>query len=82
MKRFSRMLFAALLAAAVASPAFANQCPKLWKQANDKMATMDMNSEQVKKAKALIEESEKAHKAGNHPESEQKAQEAINLLGA
>jgi hypothetical protein len=80
MKRFSRILVVALLVAAVASPAFAAQCPKLWKQANDKIATMDANSDKVKQAKALIEESEKAHKAGNHPESEKKAKEAIDLV--
>jgi hypothetical protein len=80
MKRFSRILLVALLVAAVSSPAFASQCPKLWKAANDKMATMDANSDKVKKAKALIEESEKAHKAGNHPESEKKAKEAIEAV--
>lgn len=80
MKRASRFLLVAGLVLALGSPAFATQCPRLIKQANDKIATMDANSDQVKRAKALVEEADKAHKAGSHAESEKKAQEALALL--
>ncbi|RPJ61618.1 MAG: hypothetical protein EHM24_26360 [Acidobacteria bacterium] len=80
MKRLSRFVLIAALVLTVASPAFAAQCPKLWKEANEKMASMDQNSDKVKQAKTLIQESQEAHKAGNHPVSEKKAQEAIDLV--
>jgi hypothetical protein len=80
MKRFTSIVLAAMLVLAVGGPALASQCPKLWKEADDKMASLDQNSEQVKKAKALLEESKQAHQAGNHPVSEQKAKEAIDLV--
>jgi hypothetical protein len=80
MKRISQLVLIAGLMLALAAPAFASQCPRLIKQANDKIATMDQNSDKVKQAKALVEEADKAHKSGNHPESEKKAQEALALL--
>jgi hypothetical protein len=80
MKQISRLLVIAGLMLVLAAPAFAASCPRLIKQANDKIATMDQNSDKVKQAKALVEEADKAHKAGNHPESEKKAQEALALL--
>jgi hypothetical protein len=70
------VLVAVLLLAGVA-PAFANQCPTLIKQANDQIATMDQNSEKVKKAKELVAEADRLHKAGTHAESVAKAQEAL-----
>lgn len=73
----------ALVAAFVVAagvPAFANQCPTLIKQANDKIATLDQNSDTVKQAKALVAEADRLHKAGNHTESVAKVQEALAEL--
>ena len=70
----------AVLLLAVAVPAFASQCPTLIKQANDQIATMDQNSEKVKKAKELVAEADRLHKAGTHAESGAKAQEALAAL--
>ena len=70
----------AVLLLAVAAPAFASQCPTLIKQANDQIATMDQNSEKVKKAKELVAEADRLHKAGTHAESVAKAQEALAVL--
>lgn len=67
----------AVLALAAGGPAFASQCPTLIKQANDQIAGMDQGSEKVKKAKGLVAEADRLHKAGNHSESEAKAQEAL-----
>jgi predicted O-methyltransferase YrrM len=69
-----------ILLLAVVAPAFANQCPTLIKQANDQIATMDQNSEKVKKAKELLAEADRLHKAGTHAESVAKAQEALAML--
>jgi hypothetical protein len=70
----------AVLLLAVAAPAFASQCPTLIKQASDQIATMDQNSEKVKKAKELVAEADRLHKAGTHAESVAKAQEAWAAL--
>ena len=78
----NRVLLAsvAVLLLAVVGPAFASQCPTLIKQANDQIATMDQNSEKVKKAKELVAEADRLHKAGTHAESVAKAQEALAAL--
>jgi hypothetical protein len=68
------------LVVAAGVPASANQCPTLIKQANDKIATMDQNSDTVKKAKALVAEADRLHQAGTHSESVAKAQAALATL--
>jgi predicted O-methyltransferase YrrM len=70
----------AVLLLAVVAPTFASQCPTLIKQANDQIATMDQNSEKVKKAKELVAEADRLHKTGTHAESVAKAQEALAAL--
>ena len=76
----TRIALVAVLLLVVAAPALANQCPTLIKQANEQIATMDQNSEKVKKAKELIAEADRLHKAGTHAESVAKAQEALATL--
>ncbi len=80
MKKRAFVVAVAVLLLAVGVPAFANQCPTLIKQANDQIASMDQNSEKVKKAKELIAEADRLHKAGTHAESVAKAQEALATL--
>jgi uncharacterized protein HemX len=70
----------AVLVVAAGPPAFASQCPTLIAQANEQMAGMDQTSEKVHKAKELVAESERLHKAGNHSESVAKAQAALAAL--
>lgn len=65
---------------AVGTPAFASKCPSLIKQANDQLAGMDQNSDKAKKAKELVAEADRLHKAGNHSESVTKAEEALAAL--
>ena len=80
MKLAYRLLLVVVLLTAFAAPSFASSCPTLIKAANDKMATMDAMSDKVQQAKLLVGEADKAHKAGNHAESVQKANEALSLL--
>ena len=79
-KKTVMLVLGAVLVLAVGGPAFANQCPTLIKQANDQIAGMDQTSEKVKKAKDLVAEADRFHKAGNHTESVTKAQEALAAL--
>jgi len=80
MKKRAFVAVVAILVLTVGGPAFANQCPTLIKQANDQIATMDQNSEKVKKAKELVAEADRLHKTGTHAESVAKAQEALAVL--
>ena len=77
MKKAVVVALVAILVVAVGGAAFASQCPTLIKQANDQMAGMDQNSEKVQKAKELVAQADRLHKAGNHSESVTKAQEAL-----
>ena len=70
----------AALVVALGAPAYAFKCPSLIKQANEKIAKMDQNSDKVKKAKELVEEADKLHKAGNHADSVKKGEEALSNL--
>jgi hypothetical protein len=79
-KKLALVVVVAALVVAVGTPAYAFKCPSLIKQANEQMAKMDPNSDTVKKAKALVEEADKLHKAGNHAESVKKVQEALSGL--
>jgi hypothetical protein len=80
MKKTVVVALVALFALAVGAPGFASNCPALIKQANDQMAGMDQNSDKVKKAKALVAEADRLHKAGSHPQSVAKAEEALAAL--
>jgi hypothetical protein len=79
-KKLALVAVVAALVLALGAPAFAFTCPALIKQANEQMTKMDQNSDKVKKAKALVEEADKLHKAGNHPDSTKKANEALETL--
>ena len=80
MKKTVMLVLGAVLVLAAGGPVFANQCPTLIKQANDQIAGMDQSSEKVKKAKELVAEADRLHKAGTHSESVAKAQEALAAL--
>ncbi len=80
MKKLALFALVAALVLALGVPAYASKCPALMKQANEQMAKMDQNSDKVKKAKSLVEEADKLHKAGNHADSVKKAEEALSTL--
>ena len=80
MKKLALFAVVAALILAVGAPAYAFRCPSLIKQANEQMAKMDPNSDKVKQAKAMVEEADKLHKAGNHADSVKKAEEALAAL--
>ncbi|HSB68800.1 MAG TPA: hypothetical protein VLT62_05665 [Candidatus Methylomirabilis sp.] len=77
MKKLAMVALMAALVVTLGTPAYAFKCPSLIKQANEQMSKMDQNSDKVKKAKALVEEADKLHKAGNHADSVKKAEEAL-----
>ena len=80
MKKLSLVALVAALVLTVGVPAYAFKCPSLIRQANEQMAKMDPNSDKVKKAKELVDEADKLHKAGNHADSVKKAEEALAEL--
>ncbi|MFI5341493.1 MAG: hypothetical protein ACHQ7N_16855 [Candidatus Methylomirabilales bacterium] len=80
MKKLALVALVAALVLAVGAPAYAFKCPSLIRQANEQMAKMDPNSDKVKKAKELVDEADKLHKAGNHADSVKKAEEALATL--
>jgi hypothetical protein len=74
-----RTLLAAVLAAFVASPAFASECPKHMKAIDEAMAKdMSKATAEVKKLRA---EGEADHKAGKHADSMVKLKKAEEMLG-
>jgi hypothetical protein len=80
MKTWARIALVAVFVLGMGGSAFASHCPLMIKEANEKMSKMDQGSETVKTAKALVEEADRLHKAGNHAESEKRADEALALL--
>ena len=75
-------LIIAALALATSSLAFANSCPMLMKQIDDKMASSPtLSAEDMSKVKTLRADGEAFHKAGKHPESEKALGDAKKLLG-
>lgn len=71
---------AAVLVVAADGPLLAAPCPALIQQANQQLAAMDQNAEQVQTAKGLLAEADRLHKAGHHAESVAKAQAALAAL--
>ena len=63
---------------ALASPAFAFQCPKLVAQINE--ATAKRYDATAANAKVAAVEANKLHAAGNHAESEKLAKETLDKL--
>ena len=82
MKKLSVWMVTAVLAAMLAGPAFAGSCPLLWKQVDQKLATMQVAPDVLKKVKALRAKGEADHKAGKHAASEAALREALALLGS
>ena len=67
--------------AALAGPAFANQCPTLAAKAEEALKTSTLDDAGKAKVTELIATGMSQHAAGNHAESEATLGEALKLLG-
>lgn len=65
----------------IASPAGAFQCPMLINQANQAIAKLSSGDAKAMRAQELVAEAQRLHDAGQHGDSEKKANEALGLLG-
>jgi hypothetical protein len=73
-----------LLAAAVlalAAPAYANNCPNEIRAIDAALQSSSVDAAKKPQAKALRDQADAAHKAGNHAASMKAAGEAKQLLG-
>jgi hypothetical protein len=81
MRRLAGILVVAgLVMILSASGAWAGTCPVLAKQANELLSSTSTNTEKYAKAKALLDQWEAPHKAGNHAEATKVVQEALKIL--
>ena len=77
-----RMLSAFVVAAALGSPAFANQCPALAAQIEEALAAAaDLPEDTRLSVTAMLEEGMAAHEAGDHAASEATLLAAMEMLG-
>ena len=77
-----KLALAAVLAAAFATPAFANSCPTHMKKIDEALAkNPQISAQQMAEVKKLRADGEAAHKAGNHAESEAALMKAEGMLG-
>ena len=77
-----RTLSAFVVAAALATPAFANQCPAIAAQIEDALAAADDLPEDTRiSVSAMLEEGMAAQEAGDHASSEATLLAAMQMLG-
>lgn len=76
-----RLTLAAILAAALASPAFAFQCPADMAEIDAALETASLSEDVMAKVKELRATGEAEHAAGNHQASVDALAEAKALLG-
>lgn len=77
MRRF--YVFALVLA--FASPALANDCPNLWKQIDEKLATAQLSDADRADVLEHRQRGEELHNSGHHPESQAALNAALAKLG-
>jgi hypothetical protein len=66
---------------ALASPAFANQCPTLMKKIDAAMQTASLDDAKKAQVMDLYQKGKAAHDAGDHAASEASLNEALKILG-
>lgn len=76
-----RLLLSAVAAAALATPAFAHQCPAMAAMAEDALAQSTADQATKDQIAALIAEGMELHEAGDHDASVAKLGEALTMLG-
>ncbi|TNC68016.1 hypothetical protein [Rubellimicrobium roseum] len=74
------MLLSLVAVTALAAPAWANQCPMLMGQVEERMSASTADEATKAQAATLLEEGRAAHDAGDHATSEAKLNEALALL--
>jgi len=77
-----KLVLAAVLSAAFAMPALANQCPALIQKAEEAMKTASLDDATKTKVTELIAKGKSEHEAGQHDQSVTDLNEALKLLGA
>ena len=75
-----RKILAAAMVLAFATPAFANQCPGLMKQIDEKLAMATVSDADKARIEELRKQGDEAHAAGDHATSEAALNEALALL--
>ncbi len=75
-----KTLLASAFVIALAGPAFASQCPTLWKQVDEKLQTAQLSEADKEKVTELRQRGEELHEAGDHAGSESALNEALALL--
>lgn len=73
------LILAAFLA--LATPAFANQCPTLINQIDEAMKTAQLDDAQKAQVMDLYNKGKAEHDAGDHAASEASLNEALKILG-
>ena len=76
-----KIAFAAVIAAGLASPAFANHCPMDMKKIDAAMKTTMVDEATKKKVMELYNKGKAEHEAGDHAASVKDLGEAMKLLG-
>jgi hypothetical protein len=66
---------------ALATPAFANQCPTLMKKVDEAMVTAKLDDATKKQVMDLYAKGKAEHEAGKHDESVADLNAALKLLG-
>lgn len=77
----TRSLFALVLAAAIAAPALAGQCPSLMRQIDAALPQATLDEAKMAEVKQLRAEGEAHHQAGRHGESVAALNRAKSILG-
>ncbi|MFZ5791543.1 MAG: hypothetical protein ACOY3L_12675 [Pseudomonadota bacterium] len=77
-----RTILAALLISGFATPALAFECPSYMKKIDEALAgNPSISAEQLAEVKQLRAEGEAAHQAGNHKQSVEQLEKAMEILG-
>jgi hypothetical protein len=75
-----RTLLASVFVFSLACPGFANQCPSLVKQIDEKLQSAQLSDADKAKVMELRNKGEEQHTAGDHAASEASLNEALAML--
>jgi hypothetical protein len=76
-----KLILTGFLAASIAGPALASNCPNLMAEIDAALETAQLSDEDMARVTELRATGEAEHAAGNHTESEAALTEAKGLLG-
>lgn len=75
-----RTVLASAFFLALVSTSFANQCPSLMKQIDEKLQSAQLSEDERARVMELREQGEAQHAAGDHAASEASLNEALAML--